>query len=72
MEGKYKIGQRVKCIEGGNKGAGWRLNRTLNITKISFGRDPGMELEQAIYWDGSGSGGVYESSLKPGNEWRGR
>lgn len=57
----FKIGDRVRCIDAGDKGAGWFLNRELDITSIT---NDAYQNRGKIAWDESGSGGVYFSSLE--------
>ena len=55
---KFKIGDKVVCVESGDKGAGWKLGFTFNISHAAF-RPTG-----SIYWPmGQGVAGVYENSL---------
>lgn len=57
---KFKIGDRVKCIDGGKRGAGWKLGEIFKIysnTADSFGGYICWRKDQT-------SGGVYENSLE--------
>ncbi len=59
---KYKVGDKVKCIEGGVKGSGWKLDRSFTIREVTCKSDI-----NPIYWpveEFNGSqNGVFQDSL---------
>lgn len=57
---KFKIGQTVRCINEGLKGAGWKLDRDFLIHHITQSK-----AAAPIYWEtrNGREGGVYEDSL---------
>ena len=57
MSSKFKIGDRVKCIKGGSKGSGWKLDLVFTVVNITLS-------SSNIYWNGFRNCGVYENSLE--------
>lgn len=57
---KYKVGDKLRCIDGPTKGAGWREGKVFTVKEISDYTEP-------IYWpveqDPDGCG-VYEDSVE--------
>ena len=51
---QFKVGDKVKCIEGGGKGAGWKLNHVFTAT----------ESDHNMLWGGIDECGVFMDSLK--------
>ena len=55
---KFKIGQKVRCINGGRGGAGWKPGYIFIIKDRAYSEDP-------CYWPTkSNSAGVWEDSLE--------
>lgn len=56
----FKIGDKVKCIDTGRRGSGWKLGSEFTIVEITNTYING----EPIYWKGENGAGVYESSLE--------
>lgn len=55
---KFKVGDKVKCINSGGKGSGWREGREFIVDNLQdYPSNP-------CYWEKGSNEGVYESSLE--------
>jgi len=69
MNNKFIIGDKVRCIEGNEKGSGWQLGYEFVVTSIS-----NSGTDNPVYWKGYRDAGVYQDSLelaRPKNLWKG-
>ena len=56
---EFKVGDTVRCIDKGKKGAGWKKDLVFKITKLTTGNE-----EDYIVWWSDFFSGVYTSSLE--------
>lgn len=65
-KGEIKVGDTVECIEGGSKGAGWKLGLQFKVIEITTATDARRKVQTKIYWHGTKASrkGVFEDSVK--------
>jgi len=56
---KFKVGDKVRCIDGPTKGAGWKKGLTFIVTRTSP-----RGSAKSIYWGGVNGCGVYQDSIE--------
>ena len=65
MKQEFKIGDTVRCIQGGSrKAAGWMLNKTFKIRKFNCTEKIAWPLDGTISTNCSKHQGVYIESLE--------
>ena len=55
---KFKVGNELRCISEGQRGAGWKKGHVFVVRDITDGiRDP-------VYWPVPKGSGIFESSVE--------